>query len=538
MAEVDLSQLAVDRRPAAFSASGRSPRRWFSRYVLPAGILLAFAGLVGWAARDSLLPAHPVRVVPVLVAHAEVQQSGTPLFQAAGWIEPRPIPTVVSSLAAGVVEELFVVEGQRIAKGEIVARLIETDAQIELRKALAELRFRKAKLDGAEAELENAQLALRNPVELQADLAEANSLLAQLDAELETLPLEIEAARARCQFAKRNLECKETAGDAIPEKLLREAKADLVSADSALKVLEGRQPVVTRRRVALQSRQEALVDRLELRLEQKTRVANARAAVELAKAEVNQAELTVDVTELQLERMTIRSPIAGRVLSVEAPPGKRVNGIDPHSERGSSAVISMYDPALLQVRVDVRLEDIPQVQLGQQVVVTTAAAPDGLVGKVSSITSSADIQKNTLQVKAAILAPPDVVRPEMLSQVTFLAPELPASDEMDSADRLKLLVPRRLVIGGDQGTTVWVADRAAGMAVKRMVTLGPAGTHDLVEVVSGLNPTEKLISSGVEDLTDGQRIRIASEDAELGSGPPLQRTPPRTAKNSDAAEVN
>ena len=59
------------------------------------------SALFGWAARDSFLPAQSVTVTPVIVTRAEVQQEGTPLFQAAGWIEPRPTAVVVSSLATG-----------------------------------------------------------------------------------------------------------------------------------------------------------------------------------------------------------------------------------------------------------------------------------------------------------------------------------------------------------------------------------------------------------------------------------------------------
>src|SRR5262245_17523358 len=110
-AHVDLKQLAVRRDRAAPPEPARR-RRWLSRYVLPAAILLGFAGLAGWAARDSLLPSRPVTVVPVLTSRAEIQTAGTPLFQAAGWVEPRPTPTLVTALSEGVVEQLLVVEGQ------------------------------------------------------------------------------------------------------------------------------------------------------------------------------------------------------------------------------------------------------------------------------------------------------------------------------------------------------------------------------------------------------------------------------------------
>jgi HlyD family secretion protein len=175
----------------------------------------------------------------------------------------------------------------------------------------------------------------------------------------------------------------------------------------------------------------------------------------------------------------------------------------------------MYDPQMLQIRVDVRLEDVPQVQLGQKARIETASAPDGLDGEVISVTSVADIQKNTLQVKVAILNPPDVIRPEMLGQVMFLAPELKGKQE-ESEDRLRLLVPRQLVSGGEGASKVWVADQRARLAKHRTITLGRAGTEDLVEVTDGLTPTDKLISGGREGLRENERIRIASEDSTLG----------------------
>ena len=123
--------------------------------------------------------------------------------------------------------------------------------------------------------------------------------------------------------------------------------------------------------------------------------------------------------------MTIYAPISGRVLTLDAQPGKRLVGMDPASEQNSSTVISMYDPKSLQVRVDVRLEDVPHVQIGQPVEIQTAALAKPLAGEVLWVTTRADIQKNTLQVKVSITDPPQVITPEMLAQVTFLAPPQP-----------------------------------------------------------------------------------------------------------------
>ena len=75
-----------------------------------------------------------------------------------------------------------------------------------------------------------------------------------------------------------------------------------------------------------------------------------------------------------------------------------------------------------------------------------------------------------------------------------------------------LVAPRRLVEGDSAGRVVWVA-AADGTARRRSVTLGEAGTEDLVEVADGLWPTDRLIAGGRESLEDGDRVEITGEDS-------------------------
>ncbi|QDU93799.1 efflux RND transporter periplasmic adaptor subunit [Lignipirellula cremea] len=513
--KIDLSQLAVDRaEPARPRLQPR--RRWFSRYVLPVGILLSFGGLLAWATKDSLLPSQPVTVLPVIVAKAQVQQSGSPLFQAAGWIEPRPAAVVVSSLAPGVIETMHVVEGQLVEAGEPLALLLDVDARIELRQAQAEQDLRAADREAAAAELEAAQLAFDNPLQLQADLAEAQSVLAQIEAELQGIPSGLAAAHTRLDLAEQNVENKRSAKEAIAGRLLRDAESELATAAAVSQQLVVRKPLLQRQHQALQDKATALASQLELRLEEKRRLGSAAAALKAAEARLEQSRIAVQTAELQLERMIVKSPITGRVLSIHAAAGMRVVGIDPHSEKGSSAVVTLYDPTRLQVRVDVRLEDVPQVASLQTVRIETASAGGVLLGRVIGVTSVADIQKNTLQVKVAIDNPPQVIRPEMLAQVTFMAPERPAASEAEQ-EQLRVLAPRQLVQGSAGDAFIWVADLAGKRAEKRSISLGMAGDKDLVEIVSGLTPTDKLISGGRESLTPGQRIRVTAEDQSMGS---------------------
>lgn len=512
---IDLSQLATRRDSRAVPSKPRRSR-WVIRYALPLAILGGFAGLLGWATRASFLPATSVTITPVVVTRAEIQQDGTPLFQAAGWIEPKPSAVVVSSLAPGIIEEMLVVEGQMVAKGQALARLMDTDAKLAVQQAEASAKLCSADVRSSEANLVAARATLSNPNELQASLADAESLLAQTKLSLGTLPYAIQSATTRRKLAAENVARKEQAGEAVAEKYLREARGELESAETALAELQSRGPTLSSQVLALERKQAALARQLELMTEQKRGVVAAEATLTVANAKLEQAELSLSAAKLQLERMTIRSPIDGRVLTVDARPGKRLAGLDPVSEQSSSAVVTVYDPKNLQLRVDVRLEDVPQVQPGQPVTIETAALKKPFEGKVSSVTTRADIQKNTLQVKVAITNPPSVITPEMLGQVTFLAPPQAKSVAKAELQSLKLLIPRSLVSGTDGAASIWVADVEKKIAKQQSVQLGRAGTDQLVEVMSGVQPTDKLIVTGRESLSEGTRIRIAGEDQSLG----------------------
>ena len=136
MSEVDLSQLAVERTDTPGLLRYR--RNMLSRYVFPGVLVGGFIILVAWASRDLVFPPKPVQVIPVLATQAQVRTEGSALFNAAGWIEPRPTAIRVAALAPGVVEELLVVEDQLVAKGHPVAELIKDDAILAYERSIAD----------------------------------------------------------------------------------------------------------------------------------------------------------------------------------------------------------------------------------------------------------------------------------------------------------------------------------------------------------------------------------------------------------------
>lgn len=202
--KTDLTSLTRTRADAAVPMPGR---KWRTRVLLPMVVLLAAGGVLAYAARASLIAAVPVHVVPVIqkesqpgetdAAHTQAMDQAPArrvLVQAPGWIEPDPYAFTVPALAEGVIREVLIVEGQRVEAGEVLARMIDEDAALALRRAQAEVEEREADVIRATAD-HAAAIArtdeLRDDLNRKKPLVESGAIGA---AELTQLELRVRAA--------------------------------------------------------------------------------------------------------------------------------------------------------------------------------------------------------------------------------------------------------------------------------------------------------------------------------------------------------
>ena len=531
-APVNLKDLAV-RRDAGSSSSLAPRRHIVSRYILPGALVLGFLALTIWSARDLWLPRKMVAVVPVHVSLSEMQTAGTPLFKAAGWIEPRPTPIRVAALATGVVDQLLVVEDQFVKQGEPIARLVARDAELALQQAIATEGMRKGELEEAQATLTAARANLAFPTHLEFPLAEAEVDLTTLETELTNLPNLLKRAEARFRLADADWKAKSENKQSIQAILVVRAQSEFDAAQSEVDELTKRRPALELQREALVRKRAAAAKRLELKTDETRAVSAAIAHLSSFEAQHREAQTRVEEAQLRLERMTIRAPVSGRVLNLIANPGSQLmTGPSQMEARDSNTVVTMYQPDQMQVRVDVRFEDLPRVGRDQPVQVKSPAFPEAISGRVLFLTSFANVQKNTLAVKVSLDAPPSVLKPEMLVDVTFLAAEQPSRESgeksQDPTEEYRLFLPRSVVDIGSDGNSVWVADLVHRAARRQSIQLGALQTATLLEVTGGLTAASRIISGGRENLSDGDRIEVQGEDTQLGTGVSDGKSTPAT----------
>jgi len=198
-----IDQLRLEREPE------RAPRRG----VLWGGASIGLAVLVASAATYVLLPrAVPIRVAVAEPLPASAAAAPSSILDASGYVVARRQATV-SAKITGKVVTVGIEEGRRVERGEVIARLDDTNARAAVVQARAELGQSKANLLAAEVAFANAiPLFERNEQQFAHAVISAQAFdtaKASYDAArtaLDVAAKAVEVAEARLALAERNLD--------------------------------------------------------------------------------------------------------------------------------------------------------------------------------------------------------------------------------------------------------------------------------------------------------------------------------------------
>ncbi|WP_019451538.1 efflux RND transporter periplasmic adaptor subunit [Cupriavidus sp. BIS7] len=159
MADQDLSKLKIER--SAMAPATRRRRHWL-RYAIVAVVVLVLAGI-----GVKLAGPQPVETVTVTAAYPSQNYT---LLNATGYVVPQR-KAAVASKAQGRLEWLGVLEGSRVKKDEIIARIESRDVEASAAQARAQVQVAEANLELQQAELRDADVNLRRSKELLAPAA-------------------------------------------------------------------------------------------------------------------------------------------------------------------------------------------------------------------------------------------------------------------------------------------------------------------------------------------------------------------------------
>jgi RND family efflux transporter MFP subunit len=156
-------------------------------------------------------------------------------------------------------------------------------------------------------------------------------------------------------------------------------------------------------------------------------------------------------------------------------------------------ILQMENPETLRLEADVPEALIGNVKLGDKLSVRIAAVAGNLDGAVAEMSPAADPNSRTFLVKL------DLSNTAGLRSGQFGRVAVPVG-EVNS-----IRVPASAIVQRGQMELIFVV--VNGHAQLRLIKTGRR-VGDEIEIVSGLNPGEKIVSSAAANLIDGQPLTI------------------------------
>lgn len=261
----------------------------------------------------------------------------------------------------------------------------------------------------------------------------------------------------------------------------KSAEADLRNAQAQL---ENAATTETRKRRLVQSDAASIADHDLAEQQLKSAAANAaKATASLAKARE------------QLGYAELRAEFDGVVTATSAEMGQTVSAGQPVLKLARleqrDVVVDVPEAQFSNIRLDDRFN--VALQLDSRI---------RAIGVVREIAPQADPNTRTYRLKIAIDRAPEIFRLGAVATVT------PFAEERKQAIALPVSAIRHE--GGI--SQVWVVDRSTATVAPRAVELeGPASAPRSVLVHAGLRAGEEVVIAGVNQLVDGQKVKLGQE---------------------------
>lgn len=408
--------------------------------------------------------------------------------------DPLPIGASANGLR---IEQVNVEEGDRVARGEVLAVL---DASV--------LRAQRRQL---EARLAAARAALPKAVQPNRpqEIAGLRSALLQAQENAHQQEANLVQARANLENARKN--------HARYQQLLAQGFV-------TTKEFEDRDTELRRTR-ALALAAEDGVRASGFQVEQaRQRLALAQAGgrpedVAMAQASGDEVQALIEQVDAQIAQTVLRAPDDGLVVKRDAHIGE--------ISTPAKTLFVLVRRNQLELRAQIPEVDLARIRVGQRVQLRTAAglpvgdAPDRVLadaGAASAATYGRVWRINPIVDPQSRLGTARIAIPTGLG----LLPGMFVRAEIDCGSESAILVPIRAVLGPAEGRYVFVLDD--DKAHRRAVTTG-LHREGSVQIVEGLKAGEQVVVEGGGFLTDGDRVRVgpASDRSVAPSGQPTAR---------------
>ncbi len=400
-------------------------------------------------------------------ANARQQKSDEVITVTQAKVESRQVPTFIQTTGSLVAEETsdvapkvagkvtntMVNVGDFVQQGDVLAKLDENTAKLQLRQA-------EAGVVQAQSGVSQAQARL--------GLTATSSFQATQIPEVRAANANYEQALAQLRQAQAN------------EKRYH----DLVeTGDTSMQNYETYRTQRDTAQAQVNNAKQQLEAAVNAAKQNNQAIKSAQAGVEAARAGVATAQQAVADT-------VIRAPFSGFVSNRPTAVGEYVTTATP--------IITLLRTNPIKMQIQVTAAEVPFIHVGMNVSLEIDAFKDRkFAGTVTAINPSVDAGSRTALVEARVENNENLLRSGMFARAQIVRP----------GGGQGIFVPKSAVYN-DQNTQSYrsfvIQD---GVAKLRVVQIGQEENDD-IQIISGLNPDEMVATSNLAQLYEGAKVQI------------------------------
>ncbi len=322
----------------------------------------------------------------------------------------------------------------------------------------------------------------------------------QLVAVLENRDLAAAQGESQAQLEQAQANLRSTTSAQIPEAIVK-AQTDVDSAreteDAARKLLENRQKLLQQGALARKLVDDAQVAYAQARATSLSTQEHLHALqsvgkqeqIKTATAQVDAARSHLQSSEAQTSYSQIHSPLSGVVTDRPLYAGEMATPGSP--------LVTVMDISKVVARVNVPQNQAVSVRIGQPATITQTDTDLKMDGKVMVVSPATDPNSTTIQVWIQTDNPGEKLKPGTSVHAVIMTEIIKAAT----------IVPAIAVLPGEEGGTSCLVVDSNSTTHRRTVTIG-VREGDRVQVLSGLQPGETVVTVGGVGVDDKAKVRI------------------------------
>jgi RND family efflux transporter MFP subunit len=227
-------------------------------------------------------------------------------------------------------------------------------------------------------------------------------------------------------------------------------------------------------------------------------MATYQTAVQTAQADVDSSMEAVKLAQLNLDDSTVKAAAPGIIQTRTVVTGQYVNA------GAVIATLLQRDPLLLHF--DVATSEAPRLKVGMPVTFALKDSQTQYNAKITLVSGAADPETRLVPMTAEVQTDQHQfwLRPGSFAQVEI---KLVSQKQYP-------MIPQTAARPSDRGFLAYIVQN--GVAHERTLALGLHTDDGFVEVKSGLEPGDQLVTAGVEALSDGSKVRVGKVPSTTG----------------------